>query len=277
MSTALPAGWPADRPMAVSINIPLEWWVAGDSPGVSPMGNPLKAGVKDTAALQWAEYALKHGIYRMLDIADELDVKVTSSCSAIITETYPDTLRRLHDAGHEIQAHAWAQGELAAYMSREEEDENIKKCIGAFEKCLNWVPKGYGVPRGTVSENSAELLAANGFKYYNDDMSVDMPYVQETPAGPIAVVPYDMEVNDLPFVMRYGNPLPGFTDLVRDVIEGYPEIGSPPAILDITFHAQVAGRVVGLIQFKRILQMLKEVPWIWLTNRGEIAKLALPW
>ena len=277
MKNELPEGWPKDKPMAVSVNIPFEWWVEGDSPGVSPMGNPLKPGYKDTAALQWAEYALKHGLYRMLNIAENLDVKVTSSVSAIITESHPEALKRLDSGGHEIQAHAWAQGELAVYMSREEEDANIKRCMEAFDKCLGYIPKGYGIPRGTISENSAELLAANGFKYYNDDMSAEMPYVEETPAGPIAVVPYDMEVNDLPFAMRYGNPFPEFTKLVEDVITGYPDIGSPPAVLDITFLAQVAGRVVGLIQFQRILKMLKKTPWIWLTTRGEIAKLVLPY
>ena len=276
MASELPKGWPADKPMAVSINIPLEWWHEGDSPGVSPMGNPLKPGFKDTASLQWAEYALTHGIYRMLDIAESCGVKVTSSVSGIISESHPETLKRLHDGGHEIQAHCWAQGQLPIYMSREEEDANMKQCIEAFDKSLGMVPKGFGVPRGTVSENTAELLAANGFQYYNDDMSTDMPYVQETPAGPVAVVPYDMEVNDLPFHMGHGNPLPAFTDLVADVIKGYPEIGSPPTILDMTFHAQVTGRIVGAIQFKRILEMIKSVDWMWVTTRGKIADLVLP-
>ena len=276
MTYQLPKGWPKDRPMAVCINIPLEWWVEGDSPGVSPFGNPLKPGFKDTASLQWAEYALKHGIYRMLDIAEAAGVRVASSASGIITETHPDALKRLHEAGHEIQAHCWAQGQLPIYMDREEEDANMKMCLEAFDKCLGLRPTGFGVPRGTVSPNTEELLVENGFKYYSDDMSTDMPYLKQTPAGPIAIVPYDMEVNDLPFHMRHGNPLPGFTDLVADIIKGYPEIGSPPTVLDVTFHAQVCGRIVGAIQFKRILDMLKQVDWIWLTTRGEIAKLILP-
>lgn len=276
MGSKLPEGWPKDKPMAVSINIPLEWWEKGDSPGVSPFGNPLRAGYQDTASLQWAEYALKHGIHRMLDIAEAAGVKVTSSVSGIIAESYPDALKHLHEGGHEIQAHGWAQGQLPIYMERDEEDAHIKKCLEAFDKCLGLRPVGYGVPRGTVSPNTDELLVENGFRYYNDDLSTDMPYVKETPAGPLAVVPYDMEVNDLPFHMRHGNPLPGFTDLVADVIKGYPEIGSPPTILDVTFHAQVCGRIVGAIQFKRVLDMLKQVDWIWLTTRGEIAKLVLP-
>jgi peptidoglycan/xylan/chitin deacetylase (PgdA/CDA1 family) len=240
------------------------------------MGNPLKPGYPDTASLQWAEYALKKGIYRMLDIAESCGVKVTSSTSGIITEKHPAAIKRLHSGGHEIQSHCWAQGQLPVYMKREEEEANLKKCLDAFEKCIGIRPAGFGTPRGTVSANTVELLAANGVRYYNDDMSTDMPYIQETPAGPVAVVPYGMEVNDLPFHMRHGNPLRGMTDLVADIIKGYPEIGMPPTILDVTFHAQVAGRIVGAIQFKRILDMITKVDWMWVTTRGGIADLILP-
>ncbi|OGA29508.1 MAG: hypothetical protein A3I01_14420 [Betaproteobacteria bacterium RIFCSPLOWO2_02_FULL_65_24] len=275
MSDHLPAGWPKNRPMAVCVNIPLEWQDEGVSPGVSPMGNPLKPGYLDTAALQWAEYGLKKGIHRMLDIAEACGVKVTCAASGVITGKYPDAIRRVHRGGHELQAHAWVQNQLPVYMSREEEDANIRKCIDGFQACIGSRPTGFGVPRGTVSPNTAELLVLNGFKYYNDDMSTDMPFVQQTPAGPIVVVPYGMEVNDLPFHMKHGNPLSGLTGLVADIIEGYPDIGSPPVVLDIVFHAQVTGHIVGLIQFKRILEMIRKVDWMWVTTRGEVARLMM--
>ena len=275
MSVSLPADWPKDRPMAVCINIPLEWQDEGVSPGVTPMGNPIKPGYVDTAALQWAEYALKKGIFKMLDIAEGCGVKVTCAASGVITEKYPEAIQRVHRGGHELQAHAWVQNQLPAYMSREEEDANIKKCIAGFEACIGTRPIGFGTPRGTVSPNTVELLVRNGFKYFNDDMSTDLPYRQQTPWGPFVVVPYGMEINDLPFHMRHGNPLHGMTDMVEDMIQGYPEIGSPPTVMDIVFHAQVCGRVTGLIQFKRVLEMVRKVDWMWVTTRGEVARLLM--
>ncbi len=275
MSESFPAGWPKGRPMAVCVNIPLEWQDEGVSPGVTPMGNPLKPGYVDTAALQWGEYALKKGIYKMLDIAEAHKVKVTVPISGVIADKYPAAVKRVHSGGHEILGHGWVQNHLPAYMTREEEDADIKKCLAAFDKCIGARPIGFGTPRGTVSANTVELLARNGYKYYNDDMSTDVPHVQQTPGGPIVVVPYCMEVNDLPFHMKHGNPLSGMTDLVDDIIKGYPGIGSPPTVLDIVFHAQVSGRIVGLIQFNRILEMVRKVDWMWIATRGDVARLLM--
>lgn len=84
-----------------------------------------------------------------------------------------------------------------------------------------------------------------------------------------------MEINDLPFYMRYGNPLRELPKIVEDLIDGYPKIGMPPTVADMTFHAQVSGRIIGSIQFRKIMEIIAEVPWIWLTTRTEIADIML--
>ena len=54
--------WPGGKPIAVMFNICLEAWSDGNAPGISPMGNPLPAGVLDTMAISWASYGAKCGI-----------------------------------------------------------------------------------------------------------------------------------------------------------------------------------------------------------------------
>ena len=43
--------WPDDKRIAVVFNVCLEQWSDGKAPGISPMGNPLPAGVLDTMAI----------------------------------------------------------------------------------------------------------------------------------------------------------------------------------------------------------------------------------
>ena len=59
--------WPKKKRIAVVFNVCLEAWSDGKAPGISPMGNPLPAGVLDTMAISWAAYGVKRGIYRVLD------------------------------------------------------------------------------------------------------------------------------------------------------------------------------------------------------------------
>ena len=51
--------WPNNKRIAVVFNVCLEQWSDGKAPGISPMGNPLPAGVLDTMEISWAAYGLK--------------------------------------------------------------------------------------------------------------------------------------------------------------------------------------------------------------------------
>ena len=48
--------WPGQKRVAVIFNTCLEAWSDGKAPGISPMGNPLPAGVLDNMAISWAAY-----------------------------------------------------------------------------------------------------------------------------------------------------------------------------------------------------------------------------
>ena len=275
MTAKLPKGWPEDRPMAVCINIPLEWWPEGVAPGVSPFGNPLRNDVVDTAARQWAEYGLNVGIHRLADIAESFGFKFSCHASGILFEERPELMRRVHEGGHEIMAHCWTQHRLLCYMDRDEEDREMKRCAEAQEKLLGERPLGFAVPRGMLSADTEELMAANGYRFYADDMSGDMPRIKQTGAGPVVCIPYDMEVNDLAFHLRHGNRLMLLPEIVGDIMDGYPRIGSPPTVLDLGFHAHVSGRIAGSIQFLKVMEILARTPFAWVTTRTEIARLML--
>ena len=51
--------WPNGKRIAVVFNVCLEAWSDGKAPGISPMGNPLPAGVLDTMAISWAAYGVR--------------------------------------------------------------------------------------------------------------------------------------------------------------------------------------------------------------------------
>src|SRR5258707_3710093 len=59
--------WPNGKRTAVVFNVCLEAWSDGKAPGISPMGNPLPAGVLDTMAISWAAYGAKTGIYPLVE------------------------------------------------------------------------------------------------------------------------------------------------------------------------------------------------------------------
>ena len=269
----LPEGWPEGKALAVSVNIMCEAWTDDESPGIGPMGNPLKGGYLDTQSRSWAEYGMTHGAPRLLDIVGELGVPAGTYASGIIAEKWPELLHRIDKDGHFIGAHAWMQNRLPVYQGRADEEAELKKGAALFADVVGKAPKGFASPRGTPSPNTAELLVENGFEWHIDYFNTDLPYRLDTAAGALAAIPFTMEINDLPLYMRYGNPPRAYSDVLKRVIDRYDTIGRPPALIDITAHAHVFGRPYGAIEFREAIMAVKDIDWVWMTTHEELAGL----
>ena len=272
--TGTPRGWPAGRKIAISFHVMCEAWPDETAPGVGPMGNPLKPGVLDTQAQSWARYGMTEGAWRLLDIVAEAGIPCTTYANGIIAERWPDLLRRIDGDGHAIGAHGWTQDILPVYQDREEEERDLLRGIAAFEACIRKRPEGFISPRGTASANTRELLAKHGFRWTADTFDSDLPYLVETAAGKLACVPFTMDVNDLPIVMRYGHEPEAFTRRLARILDRWDDIGAPLATLDVTAHAHVFGRPAGAIEFKASIDMVKRLDWAWITTHDQLAELA---
>lgn len=271
-----PRGWPEGKRLAVCVHVMCEAWTEESAPGIGPMGNPLKPGYVDTQARSWAEYGMTTGAYRLLDIVAEAGVPCGAYASGMIGDHWPELLRRIDADGHFIGAHAWAQNLLPVYQSREDEERDLGRGIAAFESCIGKRPYGFISPRATNSPNTLELLAAHGFRWTADVFDRDLPYVIDTSAGPLAAVPFTMEINDLPLHIRYGNAPEVYSATLKRILDNYDTIGSPLATLDITAHAHVFGRPPGAIEFKAAIEMARDRDWVWMTTHEELAGLVLP-
>lgn len=268
-----PKGWPEGKTLAVCVNVICEQWGADGKPGKGPFANPMKPEYEDLASKSWAEYAKTTGLYRLLDICEDLDVAATVAFSGILAQTNPDLFQRAAKGGqHAFLAHSWSQDRYHAYMSRDEEDAEIKRCIDAFEQTTGRRPYGYGCPRGALSADTAELLKANGFTWMQDFLDSDVPYNVPTALGPIVNIPYNMAINDLPIYLRHGNPPNTFLQTLKSILDGWENIGSPYYVLDLSAHCHVLGRPAAAVEFYAALELAKTHDAVWMTTRDEIAK-----
>jgi len=267
------AAWPADRPLAVSLNVMLEGWAEGSAPGIGPMGNPLKPGVPDLQALSWAEYGPKVGANRLLDVIDRAGVRAVFYTSGVVAERYPELPAAITARGHVVAAHGWSQGTLPPYLTPEAEREDIAHCVDVLTRTADDAPRGWLSPRCTASVVTSQLLARAGFRWHADRFDSDLPYRIDTADGALVGMPFTMEVNDMPLYVRYGNEPDAFTHTLARIIEGWPSLGSPFACLDITVHAHVFGRPYGAIAFMDSLALVQRDPSCWLTDHAELAAL----
>ena len=262
--------WPRKKGIAVVFNVCLEAWSDGKAPGISPMGNPLPAGVLDTMAISWAAYGVKRGIYRILDALARQRAKASVMTNAIIAERAPQTVRAVADAGHEVLSHSYAMDVVPALLSIDEEKQNIARCTALLEKASGKPVRGWLSPRGTSRAETPELLAGAGYTWYGDVFDDDLPYVLTYGNRKIVAIPLGTDVNDMPF-MKYGNPpklmLESFNENLSIARARKKEL----AIIDVTLHAHIFGHPRGAWYFEQIVRAAAKSPDVWIGTRAEIA------
>ena len=274
----VPSGWPAGRPLAVSLAVMLEGWAAPDAPGIGPMGNPLRPGTIDLQARSWAEYGAKTGCWRILDLLEREGARAVFYTSGVVAEQYPDLAAAITARGHVLAAHGWSQGTLPATLSEEAEAADIARCVAVLTRTGGAQPTGWLSPRCTPSAHTSRLLAKAGFRWHADMFDTDLPYPIETDNGPLLGMPFTMEVNDMPLYVRYGNEPESFPRTLEKIVSGWPRLaspslGSPHACLDITVHAHVFGRPYGALALLDALAVIRRYDWCWLTDHARVAEI----
>lgn len=269
--------WPGGRRIAVIFNVCLEAWSDGKAPGISPMGNPLPAGVLDTMAISWAEYGVKRGIYRLLDAFAEHGAKASVVTSAVIAERSPASVKAVAEAGHEVAAHSYAMDVIPAMLAAEEERRNIRRCTELLERAAGQRVTGWLSPRGTSRPETPKLLAEAGYEWYGDVFDDDLPYVIAAGERKIVAIPLATDVNDMAF-MKYGNAPQMMLDAFNENVEIALAHSAGPSIIDVTSHAHIFGHPRGAHYYGKIIARAAAERDIWIGTRREIAHhvLALP-
>jgi peptidoglycan/xylan/chitin deacetylase (PgdA/CDA1 family) len=262
--------WPNGKRIAVVFNVCLEAWSDGKAPGISPMGNPLPAGVLDTMAISWAAYGVEVGIHRLMDALDRHGAAASVMVNAVIAERSPATVKAVADRGHEVLSHSYAMDVIPALLSDDDERTNIERCTALLETTSGRKIVGWLSPRGTSKLSTPRLLAEAGYRWYGDVFDVDLPYVAKYGNKNIVGIPLSYDVNDMPS-MKYGHPPRMMLEAFNEVIEIARARNDEPRIIDVTSHAHIFGHHRGAHFYEKIIEQAVASPDIWVGTRAEIA------
>jgi len=266
--------WPDRKKLAIFVNVAFEAWSPGTAPGVSPMGNPLPAGLVDTAAESWGRFGYRRGIWRLLDTLERLGTPATVMVSGLLTELAPDAVRAVVAGGHEICGHGWVQEQLPAQLAPEAEAAMIDRCLRALGETGAEI-SGWISPRCTPSSVTFDLLRDRGLSWTGDVFDDDRPYLLPGDGNPLVSIPLTMETNDLPLVMKHGHTPNSFRETFTDAVQAALDSPHPALHLDITAHTHVGGRVGMAAAFEAAIADAQSDPRVWIGTRGQASRLVL--
>lgn len=121
-------------------------------------------------------FAGEVGSPRLLKLFDKYNIKTTWFVPGHSIETFPEQMKMVVDAGHEIGAHGYSHENPIA-MTAGQEEEVLLKSIDLIEKLSGKRPRGYVAPWWEFSNITNELLLKHGIRYDHSLMHNDFtPY-----------------------------------------------------------------------------------------------------
>jgi peptidoglycan/xylan/chitin deacetylase (PgdA/CDA1 family) len=273
--------WPNNARLAISIVINYEEgsersFAIGD-PDQEPLTEwgsyPLPADIRNLAMESMYEYGSRVGIWRILRVLKHHGVKSTFFACAVAFEKAPDVARAAVEQGHEICSHGYRWEEVFR-LSKEEEQEHIKKAINSFVRTTGRRPVGWYCRYGPSVNTRKLVVEEGGFIYDSDAYNDDVPYFVQVGGRRHLVVPYTPDVNDFRFWQANG-PVNSeqFYSYLKDSFDVlYEEAATHPKMMSVGLHNRIIGRPGRISSLSQFIAYAKGFPEVWFATREEIAK-----
>jgi peptidoglycan-N-acetylglucosamine deacetylase len=121
-------------------------------------------------------FAGEVGCPRLLKLFEKYDLRTTWFIPGHSIETFPEQMKAVVDAGHEVGIHGYSHENPIA-MTEQQEREVLLRSIDLCEQLSGRRPDGYVAPWWEFSNITNELLLENGIKYDHSLMHDDVhPY-----------------------------------------------------------------------------------------------------
>lgn len=172
-----PVAWPGGKSVAVWICVSLEWFPL--TPSDTPFRAPghMQTAYPDYRHYTARDYGTRVGFYRLLDAFAKAGVTVSVAANGAIAERYPQVIRDVVSAGHEIIAHSTdMNGTIASGLPIEDERALIARSLDALEAASGTRSRGWLSIARSQSWNTLDLLKEAGLQYCCDWVNDELPY-----------------------------------------------------------------------------------------------------
>lgn len=269
--------WPGGKRLAVYIALNLEHFAFGEGLGAAlvPSAQP------DILNYAWRDYGNRVGVWRLLELFNELELPVALLVNSEIYDYCPEVVEAFRDRNTEIVAHGRTNSEAQGGLSEAEEQQLIAQTTEVISTCEGVTPAGWLGPWISQSSVTPDLLQEQGYQYQLDWCCDDQPIWFKTRQGRILSVPYPQEVNDIPAIVGRRMSAAEFADMIVDNFDEMLEQSvQQPLVYGIALHPYIVGQPFRLRHLRWALRHIvtyaaKAESRAWLTTPGAIAAYSL--
>ncbi len=262
--------WPGGRRLAVYLGFNIEHFDFGAGLGAA-LGP--KSPEPDVLNYSWRDYGNRVGVWRCLDLFDELKVPVAAIINTALYDYCPEVVAACVKRGDEIVGHGHTNSERQSELDEAAEKKLLESCRDRIARESGRAPRGWLSPWISESAVTPDLLAETGYRYTLNWCHDDQPTAFRTRSGkPLWAIPYPQEVNDIPMIVARQMDGRDFADLIVDNFdEMLRQCESQPLVMGIALHPYLVGQPYRLRHLRRALEHVASRPQrVWWTTPGAI-------
>jgi allantoinase len=265
--------WPGSKSVAVWVCVSLEWFP------ITPNDMPFRApGHMQTAFPDYRHYTARDygnrvGVYRLLDAFAKAGIKASFATNAAIADRYPELVRDIVAAGHEIIAHSTdMNGTIASGLPIEEEWALISGSLASLEAATGKRANGWLSIARSQSWNTPDLLKEAGLIYCCDWVNDELPYRFR---NGLINLPLNHELSDRQIITVQQQSVDSYAQSMMDAFDWLAEEAKNfgGRILPLHVTPYIIGLPYRIDAFERLLMELAARPEAWVATGEEMVSV----
>ncbi|WP_029110652.1 polysaccharide deacetylase [Mycobacterium sp. URHD0025] len=216
------------------------------------------------------------GIPRILELLERHQIPSTFFVPGHTAHRYPEAVRAIVSAGHEIAHHGYLHEQPTA-LTLDEEVEALDRGLAALAEVAGVRPAGYRAPMWDLSWHTPSLLAERGFLYDSSLMDADCPYELAVGGTSLVEIPIQWALDDweqycyLPDIA--GSGLIESPRKARELWQlEFDALRRAGACWVLTNHPFLSGRASRAAELDHLMRYVSDHTDVWTTNLGAIAE-----
>jgi peptidoglycan/xylan/chitin deacetylase (PgdA/CDA1 family) len=265
---AAPIPWPGGARCAASFSF--------DVDAESAMLGVSTAHASRMSAISHQAYGPLAGVPRLLKILAKHGITSTFFVPGYTAVRYPDVIRTIAEAGHEIAHHGYLHEPMAG-LTPEREAAILDRGSDVLEQVTGVRPTGYRAPMWELNWHSPKLLHDRGFLYDTSMMDADYPYELDIEGGGTLVeIPIQWALDDWEQYCY----VPDFsgTGLIESPVKAiemwrleFEAMRAESGCFVLTNHPFLSGRPSRAQALDGLIEYVCSHDDVWVTSMGAIA------
>ncbi|HHU94662.1 MAG TPA: polysaccharide deacetylase family protein [Alcaligenaceae bacterium] len=263
--------WPNQARVALWVMPILQWFplTSAEAPFRAPGG--LTMPYPDLRHYTNRDYGNRVGIFRLLALLKELNIKGSVAINSAIAQRYPELVQHLLQHDMEWIAHGVDMGTVH-YSGMKNEAEIIHEAVTSLRRISGQPIQGWLSPGRSQSEETMDLLAQQGVQYSCDWANDDLPYEMRVAQGKHYSMPLAFETDDRVVQLELFQTPEQWAQQQKDRFDVLwkESLQYGGRVMSVPLHAWVSGVPYRLSAVREVLEYIMQHEGVWAANGAEI-------